>query len=769
MRARLIALLAASTFSLSAGTTYGAYGAETSSAQAPPGHDASAPLASEPLIEKPYEAANPIHPRLVLKYKNNFLITDPHGWIHPGRDSAFGLYQDDTRFLNEWTVTINGIRLTPLASSTRDGFCGTFTYSNAPLQNVLVERTVAITDDGFAENIALTNYTERPIEAVVQVKFHSDYADMFEVRGQNRPRRGQIQPPELQTNGVVLSYQGLDGITRFTRISVNAKQSAAVTAETVTLKLTLNPRQTVEPVFKVAGSVGTLKPLAAACIEMDADDYIDTARLAYEEWRRESTQVQMTDGPIAQVIEQGFRDLFILKQSVPGGQAIAAGVPWFTCAFGRDQLITGMQLLPFNTNEAKNVIELLAYYQGKKDDRFTEERPGRIMHELRIGEMAHLKEIPFIPFYGTVDATPLFLVLFGEYLRWTGDIEFAKKYWPNVEAALAYLDSTATGGYLTYGQQGPSALTNQGWKDSGDSVMYGDGKLVKSPVALCEPQGYWYQGLNELAVVADRLNRPEQATSLRAKANALRQRFDKDFWMPSKNYVALALDGSGRQCDVISSNPGHLLSSGILTPVQAQQVANRLFNEEMFSGWGIRTLAETEVAYNPMSYHDGSVWPHDNAYIAYGLGKLENKQQVLKLIESFAALSTVSKQARFPELFCGFSRDFNPNGQPIPYPVSCSPQAWASGSMFQMLSSSLGLEPDAWNNKLRVLHPQLPKQVKTLTLNRLRVGKGHVDLEFTHNRAGLTVCNLQNASNCLQVDIVPSAPPASAIFDAVAP
>jgi glycogen debranching enzyme len=759
MQQALIALLTAGTLSLSpAGTAYGA-----DSVPPNPGLGAA--------VEKPYEAANPIHPRLVLKYKNNFLITDLDGFIHSGRDSAFGLYQDDTRFLNQWSITVNGMKLTPLTASTRDGYAGSFIYSNAPLQNTLVERLVSITDGGFAEDLALTNYTERPIEAVVQVKFRCDYADMFEVRGQNRPQRGKMLPPSMHTNGVTLSYEGLDGITRFTRITVKSAKQVEVSPDQITLKLTLNPRQTVEPIFKVTGSTGTVAPLEKTSADMDADEYMDSARLACERWRRDSTQVQMTDGPIAQVVEQGFRDLFILKQPVPGGEAIAAGVPWFACAFGRDQLVTGMQLLPFNPSEAKHVIELLAHYQGKKDDKFTEERPGRIMHELRLGEMAHRKEIPFIPYYGAVDATPLFLVLYCEYLKWTGDVEFARKYWPNVEAALAYLDSTASGGYLKYGQREPSALTNQGWKDSGDSVMYSDGKLVKPPVALCEPQGYWYQGLNELAVVADRLQRPEQAATLRAKAAALKQRFDKDFWMPSKNYVALALDGTGRQCDVISSNPGHLLSSGILTQTEAASVANRLFNEEMFSGWGIRTLAETEVSYNPLSYHDGSVWPHDNAYIAYGLGKLEDKQQVLKLIDSFASLSTFTKQARFPELFCGYSKDFNPNG-PIPYPVSCSPQAWAAGSMFQMLTSALGLEPDGWNNKLRVFHPQLPKQLSSLNLKHLKVGKGQVDLEFHRSPSGSTLCKANNAAGDLQVEIVAApapAPPGNSVFDAVAP
>lgn len=739
-----------------------AYGAQPDTPTAKPAEQLlpssgpSSAISPPSAAEKPYEAANPIHPRLVLKYKNNFLLTDLDGWIHSGRDSAFGLYQDDTRFLNQWNITVNGIKLTPLTATTKDGYAGSFIYSNAPLQNILVERMVAISDDGFAEDLSLTNYTERPIDAVIQVKFRSDFADMFEVRGQNRARRGKLETPSLQKNGVTLSYVGLDDIKRSTYITVKTDGAVDVSPDTITLKLTLNPRQTAEPVFKVQAVTGDAKPMEKGSADIDdADDYMDSARLAYEKWRKDSTQVQMSDGPISQVVEQGFRDLFILKQPVPGGQAIAAGVPWFSCAFGRDQLVTGMQLLPFNPGEAKNVIELLAQYQGKKEDKFTEERPGRIMHELRLGEMARLKEIPFVPYYGTVDATPLFLVLYSQYLKWTGDTEFAQKYWPNVEAAVAYLDSTASGGYLRYGQVEPSALTNQGWKDSGDSVMYSDGKLVQPPVALCEPQGYWYQGLTELAVVADRLKRPEQAASLRTKAAALKTRFDKDFWMPDKNYVALALDGTGKQCDVISSNPGHLLSSGILSPQESAQVANRMFNEEMFSGWGIRTLAETEVAYNPMSYHDGSIWPHDNAYIAYGLGKLEDKQQVLKLIDAFASLATFTKQARFPELFCGFSKDYNPNG-PIPYPVSCSPQAWAAGSMFQMLTSALGLEPDGWSNKLRVYRPQLPKQLNFVSLKRLRVGNGRVDLEFRRTASGETVCKADNMTGDLQVEIVPA-------------
>jgi glycogen debranching enzyme len=730
----------------------------------------SAGAAASPAVEKVYKAANPIHPRLVMKYRNNFLITDLDGWVQPGRDSAYGLYKDDTRYLNQWNVTVNNTPLTALTSSTKEGYSGTFMYSNAPEQNILAERLVAISDDGFCENLGLTNYTQRPISAQLHVRFSSDFADMFEVRGQNRPRRGEMLSPQILPDGIILSYKGLDDITRYTRITVASEQGPpVVTADSLTLNLTLNPRQTAEPVFKVESFTDALKPQSANTI--DADDYLDSAELAYEQWRKSSTRVKMTDGSIAQITEQGFRDLFMLRQPVPGGQAIAAGIPWFACAFGRDQLITGMQLLPFNSGEARSVIELLSYYQGKKDDPFTEEHPGRIMHELRLGEMAHLREIPFVPFYGTVDATPLFVVLYCDYLKWTGDTAFAEKYWPNAKLALDYLESTAHGGYLTYGQQGPSALTNQGWKDSGDSVMYADGKLAVPPVALCEPQGYWYRALNDMASVADQLKHPDQATALRAKAAQLRLRFDKDFWMPSKNYVALAIDGTGKQCDVISSNPGHLLSSGILTGDEAAQVADRIFNEEMFSGWGIRTLAETEVAYNPMSYHDGSVWPHDNAYIATGLGKLEDKKQVIKLIDSFANMARVSKHTRLPELFCGFSKDFNPDKGPIPYPVSCTPQAWAAGSMFQMLTSTLGLEPDAWNNKLLIVRPQLPSELQTLTLNGLKVGKGQVDLQFTRGTDGSVSCKASNIQQGLQVEIVQqpvTSKPAGAM-DAVAP
>jgi glycogen debranching enzyme len=470
----------------------------------------------------------------------------------------------------------------------------------------------------------------------------------------------------------------------------------------------------------------------------------------YQEWRNTGTIIETDNADFNKLCERNFKDLFILRQPTPKGECLSAGIPWFTVAFGRDQDITAHETLPILPDMTREILSVLASYQGTKSDDVTEERPGRILHELRLGEMARCKEIPFRPYYGTVDATPLWLSLLSQYVQWSGDLDFARKLWPNVESALAYLDSeTADSPYLVYGKK-KGALSNQGWKDSVDSVMYSNGELAKPPIALSEVQGYLYEAWHRTAALAKQLGHAELSDKLSAKADALQKRFQSDFWMPESHYMAEALDGDGKQCNVISSNPGHTMAAGINTEAQNLQLADKIYHADMNSGWGIRTLSAAERAYNPLSYHDGSIWPHDNAMVIEGLCQVGRKKEAGILSGGIFKAALSQPDYRLPELFCGFSQNYS--DKPIWYPVSCSPQAWAAGSMFLMLESMLGLRADALHNTLYVSSPLLPPYLKSVTMRHVRVGANSVDLQFTRQGA-VTKCDVINKTGNLKVEL----------------
>ena len=468
----------------------------------------------------------------------------------------------------------------------------------------------------------------------------------------------------------------------------------------------------------------------------------------YLAWRQQGTSITSDNQTFNNLLERGYRDLYILRQKTPKGECVAAGVPWFAVAFGRDQDIVGRETVALMPDLAKSILQVLAEYQGTARDTVTEEKPGKIMHELRVGEMARCKEIPFRPYYGTVDATPLWLMLLGEYVDWSGDTAFAEKCWPNVKQALACLDDESKSGYLSYGGNA-AALSNQGWKDSFDSITTVTGALATPPIALSEAQGYLYAAWQSAARLAKINNDDALAESLKKRAAELKQRFNKDFYSVGHKFMYIAL-GDGKPCDVVASNPGHCLATGILEPDHVNEVATLLMAPEMFCKWGVRTLSALEAAYNPISYHDGSVWPHDNALIVEGLCKTNHSQDGMKIMEGLFDAAQAKSSLRLPELFCGFSRRFS--GVPIWYPVSCEPQAWAAGSMFMMLKSGLGLTPDALNHTLRVVNPTLPPFLTSLKMENLRVGTGKVSLQFKR-QGEKTSCSVLSKTDGLSVKV----------------
>lgn len=689
-----------------------------------------------------YKAENPNHPRKALKNGRHCAVVSEDGWMPPGSRSGFGLFCDDTRFLNCLSGTLAGSELVLLSADISDGFAAEYVYGNSattdiPEQTLLLKRRVVLAD-GLHEQWTVTNYGLTPVRVTARVQFGADFADMFEVRGSVRPERGKSATPEVRKSrrSVRLSYLGLDRMRMTSDVAFPAALPTRLSGNAAEFDLELDRHGETTIEFSVTtahrkpGERHTAKRARAFAF------HAGRAQREYDAWRARGASVTTGNDVFNQLIERSLRDLYMLRLPVSRGMMLAAGIPWFIRGFGRDQAVAGLQsnwLLP---ELSRDITLALCEYLGEVDDPATSQKPGKVLHELSLGEMARLKEVPFGPYYGTIDASPLTLLLIDDVIGWSGDDDYAQRIWPKVERILAYLDrEVADGaGYLRYG--GDKGLANQGWKDSGDSIMYENGELAKAPIALCEPQGYLYSAWCRMAVLADRLGHAGTAQALREKAADLQIRFQRDFWMQEKQFVALALDGNNVQCQVISSNPGHIFACGILTDEQVKQVATRLMQSDMFCGWGIRTLSSEEQRYNPLSYHNGSVWPHDNSMAARQMSDRGLTDSVCQVFEALFAVAVTQPDLRLPELFAGTQRS---SKVPVRYIVSCIPQAWAAGSMLQLLQSSLGLTADAPGKTLRVSNPSVPASLGTVTVTNLHVGDATVDLQFA-NVDGRTSC-----------------------------
>jgi glycogen debranching enzyme len=463
----------------------------------------------------------------------------------------------------------------------------------------------------------------------------------------------------------------------------------------------------------------------------------DLLAASYAEW--ESTCASVTTGSSVfdDLLNRGRRDLRALLTPTPHGPVYAAGIPWYVTIFGRDSIFAAFQTLMLNPEPARNTLRCLAAYQGRQVDPWRDEEPGKILHELRQGELAGAGYVPHTPYYGTVDATPLFCVLYGSYFRWTGDLELARELLPNAEAALAWIEQYGDSngdGWVDYRRRSPRGLLNQGWKDSNDSVVHEDGRLAPSPIALAEVQAYVHLARLRMADVYDGLGRSDDARHQRALATELRTRFNDEFWVEEKGYFAEAIDGEGKQVTTVTTNPAHGLYGGFIDPDKAAIMAKRLMAGDMFSGWGIRTMSEEASAYNPISYHDGSIWPHDNAFIAAGLKRYDEREATNRVATAIVDAASATHDRRLPELYCGFSRDGA--GRPVSYPVACAPQAWAAGAPFQLLQAMLGISARADEGMLTVNRPMLPQWLRRVTLSNIRVGDAKLSLEFSRNREG---------------------------------
>jgi glycogen debranching enzyme len=702
----------------------------------------------------PFVLTDVAHPRIVLKYGSHFLILDNAASIPDCNTLGYGYYRYDTRHLSQYEMTLDDTALSLLSSAVEEGYAGTFLYTNVqaggiPQQKITLRREVVLSDLLW-ERISIENFNSEPTTCELKFLFGSDFADMFEVRGLNRPGRGTRMIPVAGKDGrsVFLAYKGQDDVLAETVVEFIGITPDRIEEGEVLFKLNLPVRKAIQFEIRIS-TVWDQNIFGAGEYEAGYALARKTVDERYKAWQEHNASIVTTHEFFDHHLERSYKDIFMLRQPTPLGYGLAAGIPWYATIFGRDSAITALQIVPFMPEVSKECIQILAAYQGQKEDTYRGESPGRIMHELRLGECARTGQVPHSPYYGTVDATQLWLMLLCEYISWTGDFEFARQLWPNVRLALEWIDRTVhDDGYLYYQRESEQGLENQGWKDSGDAVMHTDGRLAPPPIAICEAQAYLYKAKRELSHLAALLGYSQMADNLNLEAAQLKERFQRDFWIDSENYVAIAIDGEGRKVESISSNPGHCLWTRILDEEKAHHVADRLMSPELHGGWGIRTLSTSSVAFNPVSYHNGSVWPHDNAIIAAGMRSLGRINDVHRLMQSMFEVAQHEEDFRLPELFCGFDQDGA--YRPINFPVSCSPQAWATGCTFQILRSCMNLIPDACNGRLKIVDASFPPWLEKVMVRGLRVGNATLDLSF-NTESEYTSCHLLRKSGDVRV------------------
>jgi glycogen debranching enzyme len=654
-----------------------------------------------------------------------FQVSDLAGDFGPDLPAS-GLYTRDTRFLSRLELLVDGRRPRLLGSSSAENYLlRAFLQAGPPTTALALRRQRVIHDGVMHERLAVSNHGLEPVEAKVEFAFGSDFADLFEVRGARRSRRGELQPAVVEAASVTLGYRGLDGIIRRTRLRFEPRP-AILTAESVSWHLRLEPQQSAAIDLTAAPSADGSFPSPAGFEAARA-----SLRASYEEWDGTCTQVETDSDLLQRALNRSRLDLRLLLADRGQGPFLVAGIPWYAVPFGRDSLLTGLHTLPLNPAIARGTLRTMAALQGRETDAFRQEEPGKILHEMRDGEMANLNEIPFGRYYGSVDATPLFLVLLCEYCAWTGDLDQVRELLPNVLAALRWMREHGDmdgDGLLEYRRHG-RGLGVQSWKDSNDSMSRRDGRPAPGPVAVSEVQGYAYDAYVRLAPLLAALGEGALAEELTQAAVRLKERFNAAFWMEDRQFLAIALDGEKQQVGTVASDAGHCLWSGIADAEKAAAVADRLLAPDMFTGWGIRTLSAQERTYNPFSYHNGSVWPHDNALCALGLKRYGLDEAANRVATGLVEAAAHYRYCRLPELFCGYGRE---EGAPVDYPVSCSPQAWAATAPLALVQALLGLRPDAAGGRL-YLRPLLPDWLGRIALRGLRVGDARVDVEVTQS------------------------------------
>jgi glycogen debranching enzyme len=591
-------------------------------------------------------------------------------------------------------------------------------------ENVHLNRIKFIWNGACYERLSVRNFGDRPIHLRVTYRFASDFADLFEVRGERRKGRGEQHGALESDHAVLLKYLGLDQVERITQVAFFPAPKTLTTAR-AGYELALKPRATRRIFVRCGVPAGADGDWSGRLFYRR----LRAARQALRASSERAASIDSSNTVFNEVLRRSISDLYMLITDTPQGPYPYAGIPWFSTPFGRDALITAFMTLWIDPTIAKGVLGFLASTQATAVEPERDAEPGKILHELRHGEMANLREVPFGRYYGSIDATPLFVLLLGEYFRRTGDLSTVRSLWPNAEAALAWIDRYGDrdgDGFVEYYRQTREGLANQGWKDSYDAIFHHDGRTAEGPIALCEVQAYVYGAKRHAAALAQALGHTDRAEVLAAQAEALRQSFEANFWCEELSAYALALDGAKQPCRVIASNTGQVLFTGIASAERAQRVARTLLSPAVFSGWGIRTIASSEARYNPMSYHNGSVWPHDNGLIAIGFARYGLKQAAAQVFGALFHAASYMDLRRLPELYCGFAR--LERSAPTQYPVACSPQAWASATPLCLIQAALGLELLDRTGEIKFYRPQLPDFLDRVHLRNLRLSSGCADV-----------------------------------------
>lgn len=695
----------------------------------------------------------------VLKYGRTFFVFDRLGDVQTTGMGEQGLFFEDTRHLSELMVHLWETRPLLLSSTVEtSNFLFTGDLANLDVSRgdavVIPRGTLHLLRSRFLwkntcyEEFVFVNHGLSDLFVPFRITFDADFADIFEVRGMHRQRKGMRRPAKLEAESVLLAYEGLDGVERRTLIRWETAPTLATDCE-LRYDITLRPKQ--RTTFHI--SISCQSKAAPPCIGYSSA--VGAAHHEQESVGKAFPRMYSSNSRFNDWINRSFADVQMMMVGNPEPNYPYAGVPWFSTVFGRDGIITALQMLWLNPAMAKGVLECLASTQATETDEAIEAEPGKILHEMRQGEMAALGEVPFGRYYGSVDATPLFIILAGAYYERTADRPFIEHLWPHIERALHWIDDfgDADGdAFVEYRQRSEKGLVQQGWKDSNDSIFHADGSLAEAPIALCEVQGYVYAAKLAAARLCRFAGSSLRSAALEVEAENLRSRFEEHFWCDELSTYVLALDGRKRPCQVRTSNAGHCLYTGIASPDRARRLAETLFQPESFSGWGVRTVASGESRYNPLSYHNGSIWPHDNSLIASGLAKYGFKNLAGQILMGLLDLSSMVDLHRLPELFCGLDR--RPGEGPTLYPVACSPQAWAAGAPFLILQACLGISINAERRRIVFDDPYLPEGIPTLTINDLRCGDVSVDLLLERRSNSVLVHKADTRSTIEIVTIV---------------
>lgn len=706
---------------------------------------------------------------VVIKDEDMFFLAAPDGDVPLEGEHGFGLYYHDCRFLNGYEMKLAGSKPTSLVATAALGFRAIFQLTNPdirmadgtliPKEQIGIKwvRMIDSPEDALRDLITIQNFGLNPISFPISFAFRAEFEDVFAVRGLYPEKLGELHSPEWQRGALNFTYDGADNLYRsvLVRFSLEPDSTAGTTAQ---FNISLRPEETRQILMSVFVKELTEPNKAAQEGDSQPDMSILEASLhrSSEEWLSEETEVRSDSLLLNNVIDRSLRDLRVLRSKIAGEEFFSAGVPWFATLFGRDSILTALQTLAFDASISEQTLRLLAKYQGQRVDEWRDEQPGKILHELRIGEMARTGQIPHTPYYGSVDATPLFLVLVARHAAWTGSLALFNELRSNIEMALEWMSKYGDlngNGYIEYASKSEKGLINQGWKDSGDAIVTSDGSLAAPPIALVEVQGYVYMAKVELADLYRRAGEPARADELLRQAEGLRTRFNQDFWLEDKGTYSLALQKGGLPAAVISSNAGHALWSGIADADKAARTVERLMAEDMFNGWGVRTLSQKERRYNPVGYHLGTVWPHDNSIIAAGLRRYGFDGEATRVFSAIMDATMHFRHNRLPEVFAGFDR--TEYGVPVSYPVACHPQAWAAGSVPYLCQAFLGLMSEAFDQRLNIVQPLLPEFVDRILVRRLKVGSASVDLRFERVSNGAVAVTVLDVRGQLDVIVKP--------------